>query len=146
MRDQTGQGSDPTPDSSATPTGNRSCAPRRRGEFSFSPADRIRKKSEYAAVFADSRKVGGRFFVCYLAPQEQPGSKMGLAVSRKVGKAVTRNRIKRYLREFFRTHRHQFTIPCRLIVVARPPAAELDYAACVHAMKKLLQRGGVMDG
>lgn len=70
---------------------------------------------------------------------------MGLAVSRKVGKAVTRNRIKRYLREFYRTHRERLTQPCQFVVVARPPAADLDFATCVHTMKRLLQRGGVLD-
>ena len=69
---------------------------------------------------------------------------MGLAVSRKVGKAVTRNRIKRYLREFYRTHRPQLTKSCHMVVVARPAAANLDYAACAEAMRRLLQRGGVM--
>jgi len=145
VRDQTGQGSHPKPEPSASPTGDSQRAPARRGGSSFAPADRIRKKSEYAAVFSDSRKVGDRYFVCYLATQEQQGSKMGLAVSRKVGKAVTRNRIKRYLREFFRTHRQGLTAPCQFVVVARPPAADLDYATCVQVVARLLKRGGVMD-
>ena len=118
----------------------------RRGLYTFPPADRIRKKSEYAAVFSNSRKVADRYFVCYLSSQEQPGSKMGLAVSRKVGKAVTRNRVKRYLREFFRTHRSEMTTPCHFVVVARPAAAAVSYTECVRAMKRLLQRGGVLDG
>lgn len=144
MRDHTGQGSDPTPDPSATSLVSRERAPAH-GGFTFPPADRIRKKSEYAAVFSNSRKVVDRYFVCYLATQEQSGSKLGLAVSRKVGKAVTRNRIKRYLREFYRTHRPSFTTPCHLVVVARPAAAELDFAACVGAVRRLLHRGGVMN-
>ncbi len=133
------------PESSASSTGDSQRAPARRGGFSFAPADRIRKKSEYAAVFSDSRKVVDRYFVCYLATQEQQGSKMGLAVSRKVGKAVTRNRIKRYLREFFRTHRERLKMPCQFVMVARPSAADLDYETCVQTVQRLLQRGGVMD-
>lgn len=146
MRDQTGQSSDTTPDPSATPSGGPRGASARRGGNSFPPADRIRKKSEYGTVFSDSRKVADRYFVCYLATQEQQGTKMGLAVSRKVGKAVTRNRVKRYLREFYRTHRSLLSPPCHFVVVARPEAAGLDYATCVQTMKRLLHRGGVMDG
>lgn len=97
-------------------------------------------------VFSDSRKVADRYFVCYLAKQEQQGTKMGLAVSRKVGKAVTRNRVKRFLREFYRNHRAQISPPCHFVVVARPEAADLDYATCVQMMQRLLHRGGVMDG
>lgn len=96
-------------------------------------------------MFSDSRKVVDRYFICYLSAREQQGKKMGLAVSRKVGKAVTRNRVKRYLREFYRTHRPEMTAPCAFVVVARPAAAELDYAECVRAMKRLLQKGGVLN-
>ena len=146
MRDQTVESSDTTPDPSATPSGGPRGASLRRGGNSFPPADRIRKKSEYSAVFSNSRKVADRYFVCYLATQEQQGTKMGLAVSRKVGKAVTRNRVKRYLREFYRTHRPLLSPPCHFVVVARPEAAGLDYATCVQTMTRLLRRGGVMDG
>lgn len=146
MRDQTGETSGLPPEPSATPSGEARGAQRRQGEHSFPPSDRVRKKSEYNAVFSNSRKVADRYFVCYLASQEQQGIKMGLAVSRKVGKAVTRNRVKRYLREFYRTHRPGITTPCQFVVVARPDAAGLDYGACVQAMRRLLQRAGVFHG
>jgi len=146
VRDQATQASNPTPDATAAFGAPSAPNPARRGTFTFRPADRIRKKAEYAAVFAESRKVADRFFVCYLAAREQQGNKMGLAVSRKVGKAVARNRVKRYLREFYRTHRPQMHTPCELVVVARPEAASLDYAGCVSAMRRLLQKGGVLDG
>lgn len=87
-----------------------------------------------------------RYFVCYLATREEQGNKIGLAVSRKVGKAVTRNRVKRYLREFYRTHRAAMKTPCELVVVARPAAASMSYAECNRAMTRLLQQGGVLDG
>lgn len=146
MRDQVANTSDPTPDQSAAPGAHPASNTSRRGLYTFRPADRIRKKSDYAAVFSNSRKVVDRYFVCYLAAREQQGNRIGLAVSRKVGGAVTRNRVKRYLREFYRTHRGEWTQPCDLVVVARPAAARLDYAGCVRAMKGLLRQGGVWNG
>jgi ribonuclease P protein component len=144
VRDQADQASDPTSESTAAGDGSPFIETRRCGKFSFTPADRIRKKSEYATVFSNSRKVVDRYFVCYLSTGEQSGSKIGLAVSRKVGKAVTRNRVKRYLREFYRSHRPYFTAPCHVVVVARPAAAGMSYVECTHAMKQLLRRGGVL--
>lgn len=144
MRDQQANTSDPTPNNTAVPNTPETSVPV--GTYTFTPADRIRKKSEYSAVFSDSRKVVDRYFVCYLSAREQKGNKMGLAVSRKVGKAVTRNRVKRYLREFYRTHLPLMTTPYHLVVVARPAAANITFAECAHSMKHLLQRGGVLHG
>lgn len=142
MREQTEQGRNPVPDPAASSAGSGPRAAR----LKFPPEARIRKKSEYAAVFNNSRKVADRHFVCYLATQEQQGKKLGLAVSRKCGNAVTRNRIKRHIREFFRTRQHRIKAPCRIVVVARPPAAGLGGAACGAALESLLRRAELLDG
>ncbi len=67
-----------------------------------------------------------------------------MAVSRKVGSAVVRNRVKRCIREFYRTHRDRFRADVALVVVARPAAAELDCGACAEALRELLAQGEVL--
>ena len=74
------------------------------------------------------------------------GCKLGLAVSRKVGNAVTRNRIKRLLREYFRTHRAQFLLgDLQMVIVARPACAAKGYTECREDLYSLYQRGGVLE-
>ena len=49
---------------------------------------------------------------------------MGLTVSRKVGNAVTRNRVKRWLREVWRHHRDALPDSVDVVLIARPSAAD----------------------
>lgn len=110
------------------------------GRNDFPRAARITRKSDYDYVFKHGEKVVGRCFVCHVARREGQGRKLGLAVSRKVGPAVVRNRIKRLLREFFRTHQDRLPEDTQVVVVARPASAGLDFAACCTAMNGVLQR------
>jgi ribonuclease P protein component len=63
-----------------------------------------------------------------------------MAVSKRVGNAVVRNRVKRYTREFFRRYKMQFDPPCDVVVVARRQAADLQYAESVQQFTSLLRR------
>jgi ribonuclease P protein component len=58
--------------------------------------------------------------IVYGAPNGLPVTRLGLSVSRKVGGAVQRNRVKRLLREAFRAVQHDLPAGLDLVVVARP--------------------------
>jgi ribonuclease P protein component len=66
---------------------------------------RIRQRGEYLAVQADGRKLHGRHLLA-LAQRRADAQlgRLGITVTRKVGNAVVRNRIKRALREWLRLH------------------------------------------
>ena len=73
-------------------------------------------------------------------PNELPYCRLGLAVSRKVGNAVVRNRIKRRLREIFR---HQLTgRPLRydFVIVARSASAEAEFSDLQMSIIKIFPR------
>ena len=115
-------------------------APARRG--------RISRSRDFDAVYRRGRSAAGRHLVVYAFPREDLGDmrvpRLGLSVSKKVGDAVTRNRVKRVLREEF-SHRVQ-DIPGRLdvVVIARPGCAaylEEHGAASIGArLGELLER------
>ncbi|HPO14585.1 MAG TPA: ribonuclease P protein component [Candidatus Hydrogenedentes bacterium] len=116
------------------------------GRYKFPRAARLTRKSEYEIVLKNGERVSGRAFVCYWIRREAQGCKLGMTVSRKVGNAVVRNRIKRHIREFFRTHHASFCCPVDLAVIARASSAGLSGRECGAELHTLLQRGGIMHG
>ena len=65
-------------------------------------------------------------------------ARLGITVSRKVGNAVARNRLKRRIREWYRIGGHAQARGVDLVVIARPPAAGLDAAAIAAELSRLV--------
>jgi len=68
--------------------------------------------------------------------------RIGITVSRKVGVAVVRNRVKRWIRECFRRQRSAFSTKLDVVVVARPAAAGAGHAVVCRELSALARRLG----
>jgi ribonuclease P protein component len=73
-------------------------------------------------------------------PNELPYCRLGLAVSRKVGKAAVRNKIKRRLREIFRKQLKDRPLQYDFVVVARSASAEAEFADLQMSIVKIFPR------
>ena len=91
----------------------------------FPKTARLRKRCQFVELSRTGSKLQSAHFVVISKSNETCESRLGITVSRRVGNAVVRNRIKRQIREFFRRHRADLTRATDFLIIARKGAAPL---------------------
>jgi ribonuclease P protein component len=105
--------------------------------FGFGKELRVRARREFLAAQRRGTARHTPHFVVVTAKREDPGPpRLGITVTRRVGNAVERNRIKRRVREFFRHHREQLSGSRDYIFIAKSGAENLSYADIVRELSR----------
>jgi len=104
---------------------------------------RLTRNAEFGAVHQQGRVWVNPLLVLKALPNNLPYSRYGFLVSKRVGKAVTRNKVKRWLREASRLT--QISSGWDLVVIARPAAGTADYHRLEKALKNLLGRARLLS-
>jgi ribonuclease P protein component len=108
-------------------------------------AQRLRSAADFARVRERAARAQSHpLLVLYAAPNDRPDSRVGVTVSRRVGKAVVRNRVRRRIREAARLVWPRLADGYDLVFVARPPSARADWRALKTAVDEVLGRAGLV--
>ena len=105
---------------------------------------RLRKAAEFQRVRERApRGWPHPLLVVYVAPNELDHTRVGISVSRRVGNAVVRNRVRRRIREVLRARLERLPSGLDMVVIARPPSAAATWAELNQAIDSVLQRAGL---
>jgi ribonuclease P protein component len=106
----------------------------------FPKKDRILKRYEFLEFYATGKAVHSLGFILVYKNGKTEGARVGITVSRKVGHAVVRNRIKRRVREYYRLHRMDVAKPWDFHVIAKKPASLLSSQQTVAMLEGLFDK------
>ncbi len=109
---------------------------------SLRPCERIRKKKDFVSLYRKGSRFRGRYFNLVYSFNGLNHSRVAVVVSKKVGNAVLRNRIKRWLREDYRRNKPLIGEPLDLIIVARREIREAPHKAVLTGYLEALERIG----
>lgn len=107
---------------------------------------RILSTRDFKRVYARGKRLTGRQVVVVAVSRREPGLRLGVSVSKDHGTAVRRNKLKRILREAFRTVRSGLSGDLDVVLIPKTPGARLHFASLQVELRDLIGRLARGDG
>lgn len=98
----------------------------------------------FRRLYATSGQANS-YLVLYARPNRSAQNRVGLTVSKKLGHAVVRNRVRRRLREVYRLNESRFTPGWDIVIVARSRCVKADFDKLTHAFLSLAEKAGILE-
>jgi len=100
----------------------------------------MKKRYEFRQVQLGGRRIHTPHFLIVVQPNALQNTRLGITVTKKVGTAVQRNRIKRIVREVFRRNRHLFPASHDVVFIAKRSATSIEYAGLLGDLERAARR------
>jgi len=110
----------------------------------FIKEEKIRKNAEFRAVYRRGKSFSNNLLVLYVFRNNKGTNRIGISVSKKVGKSVIRSRVKRLISESYRLSKAYIKISYDFVVIARNPANDKSYEEINKALKNLFKKAGLI--
>jgi ribonuclease P protein component len=106
----------------------------------FSRQDRLLRRTEFLDLSKSGSKIQDPNFIVIYRLSDKDRPRLGITVSKRVGNAVVRNRLKRLIREFFRKNRSALASNWSMNIIAKTRAAHLTSAEVEISLRRLFTR------
>jgi len=100
----------------------------------------LKKNWEFKRVYTQGKSFGNKLLVLYIRKNGEDQNKIGISVSKKVGKSVIRSRVTRLIRESYRLNEDRILIGYDYVFVAKANCNEATYKEIESAMKHIYKK------
>ena len=104
----------------------------------------LRKNFQFRHVYNRGKSLANRHLVMYVIRNGRNKNRLGISVSKKVGKSVTRSRVTRLIRESYRLSEQNISRGYDIVVIARVSANEASYADIYRSLNHLLRKHNLL--
>jgi len=105
--------------------------------FRFTKEEKIKHPQDFRRVMKLGRKLQSKHFLLFLRDNEIGSHRFGMVLKKEIGPATYRNRIKRYLREFFRLHKHQIRGSLDMVILSKKGPMLGRYAEVEEELRRV---------
>ena len=116
-----------------------------RKKFTFKKINKLKSKKSFQFVYGKGRNVVDPLSVFYILADQGEDVNIGLAVGKKLGCAVVRNRVKRLMREVFRMHQAKLKKGYHIVWVARQKLTKADLKTFERVFLRLVKRAALLQ-
>jgi ribonuclease P protein component len=105
---------------------------------------RLAKREDFNKIYRYGKSVANHQFVLYYLPQPKlEHFRLGVSVSKKIGNAVVRNRLRRMMKEIIRLKKELMMPHHDYILIARKPSSEMDYQAMEKSIYHVVRKASI---
>ncbi len=106
--------------------------------FSFSKKERLLKRKDFVNLNKRGMRINTENFLITFGKNDMQITRLGVSVSRKIKKAVRRNRIKRLIREFFRLNKRHIPKGYDILITAKTDLSSFKLKDVEKELKEVL--------
>ena len=103
----------------------------------------LKKNAEFRVVYKRGKSFSNNLLVLYIYRNNKSFNKLGVSVSKKVGKSVVRNRIKRLIKESIRLNCDNLKVGYNMVFIARNASNDKSYRDIESSVKYLIKKAGL---